>query len=370
MSETPDSANKPSLTTQAIEIAIRVGIVLILAVWALKIISPFINVVLWGIILAVAFYPLYLKLCAKFGDKRKLVGVVFILASVSVLVVPSVMLIDSSIEGVHELTESWKKGELHIPPPGDKVKEWPVIGEKAHTIWSDFSENFKATAKKFAPQIKDLGSKVIGSIAGVGGTVLGFTVSLILAGIFMISGESCAKFLHVLSRRLVGPKGEELVKLASGTIRGVALGVVGTAFIQGMAAGIGCLLVGVPMPALWGFLVMMFGIMQLPPIIVLGPVAAYVFSVSSGLPATLFLVWALVINFGDGVLKPLLMGRGVDAPMLVILLGAIGGMLSSGIMGLFVGAVVVTLIYKLFMAWLEMQGEAAETKSEETSAEA
>ena len=94
------------------------------------------------------------------------------------------------------------------------------------------------------------------------------------------------------------------------------------------------------------------------------------FSVSSGLPATLFLVWALVINFGDGVLKPLLMGRGVDAPMLVILLGAIGGMLSSGIMGLFVGAVVVTLIYKLFMAWLETQGEAAETKSEETSAEA
>lgn len=333
------------------------GLVVLLALWAFSIMSPFMPPVMWGVILAVAFYPLYLKLSARFGDRRKTVGVLFILASVAVMIVPSVILIDKSIDGVHDLTESWQKGELHIPPPGDKVKDWPVIGEKVFTTWSDFSENFKESAKKFAPQIKSFGGKVIGTVAGLGGTVLSMTISLILAGVFMINGEGCTKFLHALAKRLVGPRGEELVKLTSGTIRGVALGVVGTAFLQGLAAGIGCALVGVPMPALWAFLVMMLGIMQLPPLLILGPVAAYVFSVSEGLSATVFLVWAVIINFGDGVIKPLLMGRGVDAPMLVILLGAIGGMLSAGIMGLFIGAVVVTVIYRLFMVWLELGAE-------------
>ncbi|MBK1828902.1 AI-2E family transporter [Haloferula rosea] len=366
------SENKPgeSLTAQAIEVAIRVGLVLILAVWAFKIISPFINPVLWGVILAVAFYPLFLKVSAKLGNRRKLVGVLFILCSVSVLIVPSVILIDHSIDGVHELADTWKEGKLHVPPPAEKVRDWPVIGEKAYQTWSDFSENFRETSKKFAPQIKHLSTVLLGMITGVGGTLLGFTVSLILAGVFMISGESCVKFLHVLAKRLVGARGEELVALTTGTIRGVALGVVGTACIQGLAAGIGCALVGVPMPALWGFLVLMLGIMQLPPLIVLGPVAAYVFSVTEGISATLFLIWAIIINFGDGVLKPMLMGRGVDAPMLVILIGAIGGMLSSGIMGLFIGAVVVALLYKLFMAWLELQQEAdEEAESLETAAE-
>ena len=357
MSASSESNSKTSLTTQAIEVAIRVGIVLLLAFWAIKIIAPFLGPVVWGVILAVAFYPLFLKVSAKMGGKKKLVGTLFILISVSVLIVPSVLLINQSIDGVHELTESWEKGELHIPPPNDKVKEWPVIGEKAHSAWSDFSNNFKEAAKKFGPQIKELGSKAFGAIAGVGGTVLAFTVSLILAGVFMISGESCVGFLNVLSKRLVGPKGEELVKLTTGTIRGVALGVVGTACIQGFAAAIGLVLVGVPMPALWAFLVIMVAIMQLPPILILGPVAAYVFSVNDGLPATLFLVWSMIVSFGDGVLKPLLMGRGVDAPMLVVLIGAIGGMMSFGIMGLFIGAVVVTLIYRLFMAWLEFQQE-------------
>lgn len=367
MNDVPDTNPRSSLTAQAIEVAIRVGIVLLLAFWALKIISPFLGPVVWGIILAVAFYPLFLKISARFGGKKKLVGTLFILISVSVLIVPSVMLIDSSIDGVHKVSESWKKGELHVPPPTDKVKEWPVIGKKAHAIWTDFSENFKESAKKFAPQIKELGSSLIDSITGIGGTVIAFTISLILAGVFMISGESCGKFMQTLSKRLVGPRGEELVKLMAGTIRGVALGVVGTACIQGLAAAIGMALVGVPMPAVWAFLVVMIAIMQLPPIIVLGPVAAYVFSVNDGMPATLFLIWALVINFSDGVLKPMLMGRGVDAPMLVILIGAIGGMISFGIMGLFIGAVVVTLIYRLFMAWLEFQQEEAEAVEAEKS---
>ena len=121
MNDNPTAPSKASLTTHAIEIAIRVGIVLVLAIWAFKIISPFFHVVLWGGILAVSFYPLYLKLCARFGNRRKLVGIVFILVSVSVLILPCIILIDRSVEGVHELTGMWKEGELNIPPPGDKV---------------------------------------------------------------------------------------------------------------------------------------------------------------------------------------------------------------------------------------------------------
>ncbi len=150
-----------------------------------------------------------------------------------------------------------------------------------------------------------------------------------------------------------GDRGPEIVALATATIRGVMQGVIGVAFIQAILSVIGMVIVGVPAAGIWAALVMILAVIQLPPILVLGPIAAWVFSFTSTGPAVFFLIWALLVSGCDGFLKPVLMGRGVDAPMLVILLGALGGMMLSGIIGLFVGAVVVAITYTLFMAWIE-----------------
>lgn len=352
------------LTRHVLDITIRLALIALLLVWALRTVGAFANPLLWGAILAVALYPLFQKLVALAGGRTKLVGVLFILLSIAVVIGPTVWLVNNSIDGATELAHTLKKGEFHIPPPDEKVKEWPLVGEKTYTAWDNASKDPKGMAKKFAPQLKQLGEYLVGQIASGGKFVLGLTFSLILAGVFMINGESCADFLRKLGRRIAGEGGTELVKLTTGTVRGVALGVVGTAFIQAMAAALGLALMGVPIPALWAGLVLMCGVAQLPPLLVLGPIAAYCYSTTGGLPATLFLIWSLVINFGDGVLKPLLMGRGVDIPMLVILVGAIGGMVTFGIMGLFVGAVVVALAYKLFTAWLNFEEKKIEIEEE------
>lgn len=369
MSPSSPSERSLTLTRHVLDITIRLALIALLLVWALRTVGAFANPLLWGAILAVALYPLFLKLVALAGGRRKLVGVLFILLSIAVVIGPTVWLVDRSIDGATELAHTLKEGRLHVPPPDEKVKGWPLIGEKTYEAWQGAAEDPRGTAKKFSPQLKQLGEALVGFIASGGKFVLMLTFSLVLAGVFMINGEACLGFIQKLGRRIAGDGGPGLVKLTTGTIRGVALGVVGTAFIQSMAAALGLVLMHVPIPALWAALVLVLGVAQLPPILVLGPIAAYCYSTTGGLPATLFLVWALVINFGDGVLKPLLMGRGVDIPMLVILVGAIGGMVTFGIMGLFVGAVVVALAYKLFNAWLnfeEAQGAAEpETASEE-----
>ncbi len=178
-----------------------------------------------------------------------------------------------------------------------------------------------------------------------------------------------AAFSKVTSS-VLGERGEEFARMTTGTIRGVMNGVVGVALIQSVLATIGMLIIGVPAAGLWGLLVLICAIAQLPPILILGPISAYCFSVYGSTPATIFLIWSLFINFADGVIKPVLMSRGLDTPMLVILLGAIGGMMLSGIIGLFVGAVVLSITYTLFMAWVnEKTDEVGENPADESEEE-
>ena len=154
-------------------------------------------------------------------------------------------------------------------------------------------------------------------------------------------------------QRLLGERGREWGDLSILTVRSVANGVVGVAIVQAGLAVVGMLFMHVPLAPLWAVMIMFLTIIQLPALIVIGPVIAYVFSYADGVGATIFAVYMLIVGGIDGVLKPLLMARGVDIPMLVILVGAIGGMMLMGMIGLFIGAVVFALAYKLFMVWLD-----------------
>jgi predicted PurR-regulated permease PerM len=260
------------------------------------------------------------------------------------------------------ISEHYADGTLEIPPPNDRVKDWPLIGKQAHALWSQASENLQATLVKYEAETKKVGKVIISGAAGAAGTILQFILSIIISGILLAHSEGAYKVTTKIFNRLTSIKtGKEYTDLSKATIRSVAQGVLGIAIIQATFSALGMIVMDVPAWGLWTMAVLVLAIAQLPPIIVLGFVSAYVFSVAETTPAIIFLVYCLVISASDGFLKPLFLGRGMETPMLVILLGAIGGMILSGVIGLFVGAIILALGYELFMKWLNEDEAATDT---------
>ena len=344
--------NDKLFTKNIIEAVIKLAILGVLIIWAFQLIRPFITPVIWGIILAVAVEPLIAKMAEKLGVKRTLAATLFVLVIIAALIIPTVLLAISSFDAIQEINAQVDAGTLVVPPPPANVAEWPFVGEPLYQAWKLASVNLEAAIKQFTPQIKSIASAAIGTVGGgLSGLVL-VILSTCISGVFLAKAEVSSNFAKKLFIRIAGEQGEEMVALSTATIRGVMQGVVGVAVIQAILSAIGMVFAGVPAAIVWTLLVLVCAISQLPPILILGPVAAYVFSVSSTTTAVIFLIWAMIVSGSDGILKPLLMGRGVDIPMLVILLGAIGGMMLSGIIGLFVGAVVLAIMYTLFTEWM------------------
>jgi predicted PurR-regulated permease PerM len=361
MGDTTVKVDDERFQRRLMDSVIRIGLLALLIAWCFNIVKPFIMPVLWGAIMAVALYPLFKTAYHKLGDRQKLTATLITLVALAILIIPTVMLSGSLVDGVQTLTQEVDNGTLAVPPPADKVKEWPLIGEQAYSVWAQASRNLGAFLQEYETQVAAAAGWFLGLIAGAGKGILMFVISILIAGAFLVYAESGSQALERVATRIVSDsKGRELLELAGATIRSVAQGVLGVALIQAILAGIGLMLVGVPYAGLWALLVLLLAIIQLPPVIVLGPIIIYVFSVESTVPAVLFMIWALIVSGSDTFLKPLFLGRGMDIPMLVILLGAIGGMIMSGIIGLFVGAVVLAVGYTLFMAWLEEEDESSE----------
>jgi predicted PurR-regulated permease PerM len=351
---TSTQASDGKLSVQrAVEAAIRIGLVFLLAAWCFLIVEPFIIPIIWGMIIAIASYPLYAWMQDKLGGRGKLAATIFTLLALALLITPTVMLVETVAETTQHLSKDVQDGTLTIPPPPASVREWPLIGEELSAFWSGASKNLGATLTSIAPHLKEAAGVLLSTAAGAGVGILQFVISIIIAGVILANTAGLAGFLTVLATRLTGERGEELTTLASKTVRSVAQGVLGVALIQSLLAGVGLLAADVPGAGLWALLVLLLAIVQLPPILILAPIIVYVFSASSTTVAVIFMIWSIVVSMSDAFLKPLLLGRGVEVPVLVILIGAIGGMIYSGIIGLFVGAVVLALGYELFKAWLQ-----------------
>jgi len=336
----------------AIEIAIKLGALAIVLVVSFLIVKPFIAIVIWSIILAVALSPLVQKLASKLRMKKTRVLTILSIVAILALAMPAYMLSDKAIDSITTLSEVVKDGSFEIPSPQQKVKEWPLIGKKSYALWDSASQNLAQTLEPFTDEIKSVAKKLISAIGGVLKLIL-FSIIAIIIAAFLIKDEG--KYVRIyknISTRLIGEKGEEWANLSALTIRSVATGIIGVAFIQAVAILPALLIMDVPFAILIAVAVMFLTIVQLPPTIILVPVIAYVFSYADGTGATVFAIYTLIVGASDGVLKPLLMGRGVDIPMLVILIGAIGGMILMGMIGLFVGAVIFSLAYKLFKLWI------------------
>lgn len=336
----------------ALAAAIQIGLIFLLAAWCLDIVKPFIGIVAWASIIAIALYPVHQKLAGVLGGRAKTASVIIVLIGLSILLVPSVSLTGSSIETAQHLAQSLDDGTLQVPPPDKSVADWPLIGKRVSMVWSEMATSLEDALHNHAEQVKAFSSWLLKAVAGTAMGVLSFAASIIIAGVFLLTADKSYGAFRGIGHRLGGERGAGFTDLTVATVRSVAKGVLGVALIQTLLAAIGLLIMDVPGAGIWVAIILMLSIMQLPPILVLGPIAVWVFSTAETIPATIFFVYSVFVSFSDGLLKPLLLGRGVDVPMLVILLGAIGGMISAGIIGLFIGSTVLAISYQLFEFWV------------------
>jgi len=345
------AASTRASVNRAVEVSIHVGLLILLVTACLLILYPFIPLVTWGIIIAVAAYPGFQKLQRLLGDRPVLAAVVFTLVLLAVVIVPAVLLGQSLVEGIQAATAKFKAGAAIIPPPPDSIGTWPIIGIPLKALWTLASKDLSEAIGRFGPQIKAALPAVLSASAGFGLTVVQLLLSIIVSGVLLANAKAADEVVRALANRVFGEKGPEFQQLVGKTIRSITFGILGVALIQSFFAALGFFVVGIPAASLWS-VIFLFGAVLQAGGLVLIPALIYVFATAATTKAVIFLIWCIFVGLLDNVLKPLLLGRGVAVPLAVIFLGAFGGMFAMGIIGLFIGAVVLSVGYKLFLAWL------------------
>lgn len=349
------------MSSDLLETLIRVGLIVFLAIMCARVFAPFASLMIWGLILAVALDPLNAWLAARLGGRRGLAATVLTLVALLLLGVPTVMLGSSFATHLQEVAAAAHDGALHIPAPSPGVAEWPIVGKKIHAVWNSAATNLPAFVSENQEQLKELSRRGLAAAASTAVAVLLFLGAIIIAAIMMAYAESGSRAMRRIFSRLTDPaRGPRIQKLATATIRSVAAGVIGVAFIQAILLGMGFLFAGIPAAGVLALVVMFLGILQVPALIVTLPAIIWMWVSGDGSTTSniVFTIYLGVAGMADNVLKPLLLGRGVDAPMPVILIGALGGMVTGGIIGLFIGGVLLAVGYELFMEWVD----AAETE--------
>ena len=351
----PNSGLEGQRTTPLLDVLIRAGLVFALAMLCYRIFAPFLTLTVWAVILAVAMYPLHRRVAYRLGGRQGLASTLIVLVGVVLIVVPTGLLVGSLGDAAQEFVQGVKDNTVQIPPPRPGVEGWPIVGPDIHAFWSKAHSDLPALVKSMQPKVGELAIWVLGAVAGIGGGMLQFLAAFVIAGVIMAFGEAGARSSEAIFARIISPeRAPQFVALSTATIRAVAQGVIGVALIQALAVGVILLVAGVPLAGLLAILVLVLGIAQLPAVLVLLPVIAYIWM--SGDYGTVSAIVYSVLLFAagllDNILKPLMLGRGVDAPMPVILLGALGGMAARGMVGLFLGAILLALGYQIFMSWV------------------
>ena len=363
----PDAEFEKHLASVFLNVLIRAGLILIMVALCYQIVSPFLTMMVWALILAVTLYPLQQFIAGMLGNRQGLSSVLLMILGIVLIVAPTALLMSSLGDSMQKLITDLQYNSFQIPAPRQSVASWPLVGEKLYGLWSQAYSDLPALVQSMQPKIGDLAKATLGFVAGIGGGLLKFFFSFIIAGIIMAYGESGARGTLAIFERIVGTeRGAEFAKLSTSTIRAVAQGVIGVAFIQAIIVGLCLLIAGVPWAGALSAIVLVFTIAQIPALIVTLPAIVYIWWSGNygNYEAIAYTAMLVVSGMTDNVLKPLMLGRGVGAPMPIILLGALGGMATAGILGMFVGATVLALGYQIFMSWVASNSDTPQVHSE------
>jgi predicted PurR-regulated permease PerM len=337
---------------------IKLLILFAIIAWCLMIMSPFFNIILWTLVLAMAMYPLHKSLSEKLGGKTKLASFLIVFVFMAIVIIPSLFLIGSLTKEVRELKANYANGTLTIPPPDEKVREWPVIGDQLYNTWQAASVNLKDTIVQYKDQLTGVMSKLAKGIMGSLSAVVQILAAFLLAGILLVF-KKAPESVGTLFRKLGGEKGDVYREIILKTVSNVVKGILGVALILALLHGVLFALAGIPFAGLLAVLVFVLGVLQIPLLLITVPIIIYMFAMKEPVPATIWTIVLLLAGLSDNFLKPILLGKGAPVPMVVIYIGVIGGFILSGFIGLFTGAIVLSIGYKLFEGWV---------KSDETNA--
>jgi len=342
--------NTPSPTM--LDAAIRVGLVALLLYACGRIVLPFAGILAWSAILAVMLYPLHLRLAGWLGNRWS--AVLIGLVGVAVALGPMVIVVTSLATSIYSLISTVQNQDLALPLPPVWLDGTPLVGEKLTEVWTLVATNLPAALTKYGQLLSGPAAWLASFAGGLATGELAFVLSFAIAAVLVAYGEGATKFGRRLLERVTGSttRAAQLVTLTAATIRGVALGVVGVALVQSLLLGIGYFAIGLKATGLLTLAALVLGIVQVPLILLTLPVVVYVFATDSTTAAVIFLVWNVVVGLSDNLLRPLMLGRGLEVPMPVILIGVIGGMLVDGLLGLFVGPVLLAVSYVLLLEWL------------------
>jgi predicted PurR-regulated permease PerM len=340
------------LGDEIIQLAVRHALLGFLLYWSFVLVRPFIPMLAWSIVLTVALYPAYNWLAIHLGARPKLAASIVTGISLLIIIGPVTWLGVGLIEGLQDFAEQLGAGTLAIPSPPEGVKEWPIAGAQIYGLWDQASSNLGAALRQVAPHLKPLAGPVLAFAGSAGIGTLKFILSVALSGFLFLYGPGLIEGIRRMQARVVTQRSEDFVGLAGLTIRTVSQGVIGVAVLQSLLAGIGLKLAGVPHAGILAFAVLVLAILQIGSAIVLFPVIIWIWATKDFAVALPLTIYLLVVGLADNIVKPLLMGRGLSTPMLVIFIGVLGGMIAHGILGLFVGPIILAVAWQLMIAWI------------------
>jgi predicted PurR-regulated permease PerM len=321
------------------------------------ILYPFITLMVWATVLAITLYPLQKRIASRLRGRNGLAASIITVLMLAILIAPAVWLLLSTVQEVRELAELYRAGQFNIPPPPENVKGWPLIGNKAFDLWASANSNLTALITEHTDQVKAISLKFLDLLASTGKGILLFTLAVVASGVLLAYAKPSGDFAKTLFIKLLGNMGAEMTDLAEVTVRNVAKGILGVAFIQSMLAGIGFVLAGIPLAGLWIVICLVLAIVQIGILPVSIGVIIYIWGHGTTTTAVLLTIWMLIVGVSDNILKPIMLGKGAPVPMLVVFLGAIGGFMSTGFIGLFTGAIILSVGYKLLLGWLNSAKE-------------
>jgi predicted PurR-regulated permease PerM len=335
-----------------IQLAVRLALLALLIYWSFVVVRPFVPILAWSVVLTVALYPVFQWLSSLFGNRPKLAATILTLINLGIVIGPATWLGLGAVEGLRSFADQIGAGTLTIPSPPAGAKDWPVIGQQLHGLWNQASTNLRAFLSQVAPQLKPLAGTMLGLAGDAGVGTIKFLLAVALTGFLFPAGPRLVAAGRRFLSRVVAERSEDFLGLAGATIRSVAQGVIGIAVAQGLAIGIILKLADVPQAGLLAFAVLILGILQIGSAIVVIPVLIWIWLTKSFATALLVTLCILPASLADNVLKPIVMGRGLTTPALVIFLGVIGGTLAHGIVGLFIGPIILAVAWELLTAWV------------------
>jgi predicted PurR-regulated permease PerM len=328
-----------------------IGGLIVASFWILR---PFLPALIWATTIVVATWPALRAVQAHLWGKRSLAVAVMTLAMLLVVIAPIAIVVSTIFEH-GETIVAWTRtlGTLSVPGPPEWARSLPLVGDKVAVEWQKIaSARSEDLATRLTPYLKGIALWILSQMSGLGALFIHLPLTVVIAAILYSKGDTVAAAVRIFARRLAGATGERVAVLSAQAVRAVALGIVVTALIQSVVAGLGLAVTGVPRAGLLTAVMFLLGVAQVGPFPVLIGAVAWLFWKEGTLWATVMIVWAIVTVSLDNFLRPLLIKRGADLPLLLIFAGVVGGLLAFGIIGLFIGPVVLAVTYTLLQAWV------------------